>query len=182
MKRAFFALVPLLLASAASAQGYIGIATGPTQHKLDCSGTTSCDTTDTGYKLYGGYKFSPIAAVELGYTDFGRATKKLGTASATYTATSFWIGGAVFVLLAPQLKGIARLGISSSEAEVSETWWPFSVSNSKTHTNPYVGLGLGYDLTPQMSLTAHFDFARIKYNNSDSADTSFLSIGLSQAF
>jgi OOP family OmpA-OmpF porin len=181
MKKALLTWALLLLSSMASAQGYVGIATGPTQQKVDCSGTLSCDTRDTGRKLYGGYKFSPIGAVELSYFDFGQVNAKIGDEFVDYTASSFSIGGAVFLPLAPRLTAVARLGISSSKAEVSGSWDNFSGSTSETHTNPYVGLGLDFAITPTLSLTGSFDRARIKFNNT-SASTTLLAIGVSQAF
>jgi OOP family OmpA-OmpF porin len=181
MKKALLTWALLLLSSMASAQGYVGIATGPTQQKVDCSGTLSCDTRDTGRKLYGGYKFSPIGAVELSYFDFGQVNAKVGDEFVDYTASSFSIGGAVFLPLAPRLTAVARLGISSSKAAVSGSWDNFSGSTSETHTNPYVGLGLDFAITPTLSLTGSFDRVRIKFNNT-SASTTLISIGVSQAF
>lgn len=50
-----FALVALLAGSATFAQPYIGASAGRSDFQADCAGAASCDTTDAGYKLYGGY-------------------------------------------------------------------------------------------------------------------------------
>jgi len=182
MKKALFAFTAAMLVSgAAMAQGYVGITGGITKQHVDCSGTTSCDTSDTGYKFYGGYKFTPMFALEASYTDFGQVSARVGAASGSYSATSFSVGGAVFFPLAPKLTGVARLGISSSDAEASLSLGSFSAADSESHTNPYFGFGLGYALTPKLSLNGSFDYARIKYNG-DSSATTLLGIGLSYAF
>lgn len=181
MKNALLTWALLLLSTMASAQGYVGIATGPTQQKFDCSGTVSCDTRDTGRKLYGGYKFSPIGAVELSYFDFGKVNARVGDEYVNYTASSFSIGGAVFLPLLPRLTGVARAGLSSSKGEVSGSWDNFFGSTSETHTNPYVGVELNFAITPTLSLTGSFDRARIKFNNT-SASTKLIAIGVSQVF
>jgi len=181
MKKALLAWALLLLASMASAQGYVGIATGTTQQKVDCSGTVSCDIKDTGRKLYGGYRFSPIGAVELSYFDFGQVNARIGDEFVNYTANSLSIGGAVFLPILPRLTGVARVGLSSSKAEVSGSSDNFFKSTSETHTNPYVGLGLNFAITPTLSLTGSYDRARIKFNNT-SAGTTLLAIGVNQAF
>lgn len=181
MKRSLFALAALLGCTTAMAQVYIGIGVGPTRQNVDCSGTTSCDTRDTGHKLYGGYRFNHLGAIELGYSDFGNVNARIGAATATYSATAFMLGGAVFVPLAPRLTGIGRLGLASSEATVSGSLGLFTATDSETHTNPYFGLALAYALTPKLSLTGSYDFSRIKYNG-ESSSTSLLAIGLSHSF
>ena len=181
MKKVLLAFAALLTSEAALAEGYFGIAGGRTQQKVDCSGTTNCDITDTGRKLYGGYKLSPFVAVELSYTDFGEVNAVIGNVSASYTASSVSIGSAVFLPLAAKLTGVARVGISSSKSEVTQLVGLSKVSNSETHSHPYVGLGLGFALTSTWSLNASFDYARIKYND-ESTSTTLLAIGLSQAF
>jgi OOP family OmpA-OmpF porin len=181
MKKVLLAFAALLTSGAALAEGYFGIAGGRTQQKVDCSGTTNCDITDTGRKLYGGYKLSPFVAVELSYTDFGEINAVFGNVSASYTAGSLSIGSAAFLPLTAKLMGVARVGISSSKAEVTQWVGLSNVSNSETHTHPYVGLGLGFALTPTWSLNTSFDYARIKYNDA-SADSTLLAIGLSQTF
>jgi hypothetical protein len=180
-KNAFLTCSLLLLSSAASAQGYLGIAIGSAHQKIDCSGTVSCDTKDKGRKLYGGYKLSSIVALELSYIDFGRVNFQIGDVVLRYTAGSTSIGGAVFLPLLSRLTGVARLGVSSSKAEVSDSRDNFYESTSQTHTNPYVGLGLGFSITPTLSLTGSFDRARIKFNGA-SATSTLLAIGVSQAF
>ncbi|MBX3620962.1 MAG: outer membrane beta-barrel protein [Rhizobacter sp.] len=181
MKRSLMALAALFASTTALAQVYIGIGTGPSRQNVDCTGTSSCDTSDTGYKLYGGYRFNHLGAIELGYTDFGNVNARVGAVSATYSATAFTLGGTVFVPLAPRLTGIGRLGVASSEASVSGTLGFYSVSDSETHTNPYFGLALAYALTPKFSLTGSYDFSRIKYNGATSS-TSLFAIGLSHSF
>src|SRR5690349_19155664 len=43
---------------------------------------TDCNEGSTAFNLYAGYRFLPYLAVEAGYTDFGKATLRFGTASA----------------------------------------------------------------------------------------------------
>ncbi len=68
----------LAFSAAASAQGYLGTSIGQSDFDLDCTGLTSCDTKDTGWKVFGGHMFTPNLGIEGAYVDFGKAT---GTAS-----------------------------------------------------------------------------------------------------
>lgn len=181
MKRSLLTLAILLASSTAMAQGYIGGTYGLTKQSVDCSGTTSCDTSDSGFKLYGGYKFNHLGAIELGYADYGTVRANVGAVSARYSTTAVMLGGAVFVPVAPKLTGIGRLGIAWSDVSTSGSFGPFLATDSETHTNPYFGLGLALALTPKLSLTGSYDFSRVKYNGEKSS-TSLLGLGLSLSF
>ena len=185
MKRLFVALSTLIISGAAFAQGYVGIAGGPTKHNFSCSGTSSCDTSDVGYKLFGGYKFTPMFAGELGYTDFGKEKAKLGSASSDIRTTSLWVGGAAFFDLAPSLTASARLGIASNKAKAAASFGGSSVSSSNTKASPYFGLGIGYEFAPQITITGGLDFTKSEASIggiSESANVRLLSIGLTFGF
>ncbi len=181
MKRTLLALAASLACSATLAQGYVGASFGVSQQGVNCSGWSSCDKSDTGYKLYGGYKFSQIAAVEFGYTDFGSVRLSSGPLAGRYSATALTVGGAFFLPLAPKLTGIARLGLASVDADYSAAVGPFGNSASDSSIGPYLGLGLSYALTPKLSVTGSFDYLRADYPRGSGGATLF-GIGLSYAF
>lgn len=187
MKKTLLALATLattLACSTALAQGYVGIAGGTTQQSVNCSGWSSCDKGDTGFKLYGGYRFSKLAAIELGYTDFGSASLSAGSvASGSYSATALGIGGALFLPIAPKFTGIARLGLASVDADYSTTgpFGLFGASSSESSIEPYIGFALAYALTPQLSLTGSFDYTRADYPRG-SGNARMLGLGLSLSF
>ncbi|HEX3141211.1 MAG TPA: hypothetical protein VHQ87_14215, partial [Rhizobacter sp.] len=60
MKKALLAITALLASSTAMAQLYVGAAGGLTNQDVSCANFSSCDKSDTGFKLYAGYKFTPI--------------------------------------------------------------------------------------------------------------------------
>ena len=60
---------------------YIGGAFGQTEVALDCAGTTACDDSDSGWKIFAGYQFNRNFAVELGYGDLGRSSPRCGSLS-----------------------------------------------------------------------------------------------------
>ena len=51
---------------------------GLTQQDPNCGGWSSCDKSDTGLKIYGGYKLTKEWALELAYTDFGSVSLRSG--------------------------------------------------------------------------------------------------------
>jgi len=47
--------------------GYIGISGGQSRADLDCSNTTTCDRSDSAWKIFGGYMFHPNFGVQAEY-------------------------------------------------------------------------------------------------------------------
>lgn len=167
----------LMLSSGAFAQGYVGAGAGWGKVDVDCAGTTTCDTTSTGWKLFGGYKFDPHWGIEVNYFDFGKAKATVGAAAGEIKATGLGVGGALFGQFSPSWTGVARLGIASTKAKVSG---PLA-SDSETGTNAYVGLGVSYLLSRNLSIDGAIDFSRVKYLG-EKADVRLVSVGLTYAF
>ena len=128
---------------------------------FDCDGADSCDESDTGVKIYGGYKFGSGFGVEGFYADLGEAkasgeiegiplsmklkSRAIGVA-ATYTADL----GASF-----QFAG--RVGFASVKTELDATLDSESGSIDESNTKPWIGLSLGYKFTPNVSAQLAWD-------------------------
>jgi OmpA-OmpF porin, OOP family len=57
-------LAALAFSGMAFGQGYVGGSIGQSDFKAECDAGFTCDTKDTGYKIFGGYMFSPNFGVE----------------------------------------------------------------------------------------------------------------------
>jgi len=139
---------------------------------------------DTAWKLYGGYQFTRLASIELGYTDFGSVGLSSGSvATGSYSATAFSVAGVATLPLAPKLSGIAKLGLASVDADYSYSgpFGLFASSASESSIEPYVSFGLAYALTPQLTLTGSLDYTRADYPRGSGSAT-LLAIGLKYAF
>lgn len=179
MKKALplLALAALFASGSALAQGYVGGSLGLTQQDPNCAGWSSCDKSDTGLKVYGGYKLTKEWALEVAYTDFGSVGLRSGPASGSYSVSALSAGGAFFLPLAPKFTGIGRFGLASVDADYSA---PFSGS-SESSIEPYFGLAVAYTLTPKLSATGSFDYMNADYPNG-SGNAILFGIGLSYAF
>lgn len=185
MKRSLIglaAVVALFATSAAYAQGYVGFGAGPSKINIDCLDAPTCDKTDTGYKLYGGWRFMPNLAAEAVYVDWGKAKAsgtdpELGTATLDVKASGFGVGVAYHIPLAAW-SCLGRLGIMQNKGKTTVTLGSLSASDSFTGTFPYYGVGCGYSLTPNLTLTLEGDFSRVKYTDQDKANVQLLSVGL----
>lgn len=188
MKRTWIgciAMAALGLSTAAGAQAYLGAGLGATQLSADCTGTLTCDNSDTGFKFFGGYKFMPNVSGEVVYLNFGKAkaTAMFGSSTVQAEIKTSGIGAGVAVMgeLAPSWLGVARLGVARMKADISGTMLGASASDNESSTQAYFGLGVGYALTKSLSLDLSADFSRSHYNG-ESGNVRMLGVGLTAAF
>lgn len=203
------AMLSLSAAHAQGAQGYVGGGLGWSNFSVDCADFDECDKSDTGGKVYGGYRFANQFAVEAVYINWGKATGKvtdtlaagpglavpLSSVPVTITgdvdlkATGLGIGFAYFMPFATNWNGVARLGAMRNDGKVTLTasgkGLTETLSESKKTTAAYFGFGVGYNLTPSLVLTGEADFSRVKYGLDGEYETDnvrLISLGLRYAF
>lgn len=187
-------IVAALLATAAagaSAQAYVSGAVGVGRTNVECKPGVSCDKTGTAFKLVGGYGFGNNLSAELGYLSFGKASAS-ASATATAPAVSLDIKSAGIALgLAYRIPAsqavdfTMRGGIINMKTKLTGRWGNLSGSDSDTNVAPYVGVGVGYALTPAIKLDASLDLSRSKYNKngeSESGNVQAFTVGATFAF
>jgi len=184
MKKIVLAIAALtsFAASSAFAQNYyVGGSVGSSHANIDCTGATNCSNNSTGYKIFGGYKFTPNLAGELTYFDLGKVHATVAPDTLNIKTTGFGIGVAGFVDFAPQWKGVGRLGIAQNSTKVELTGGPVTGSDTDNNTQAYLGLGVSYEIQKNLTLDGTLDFTRLKYST-ESANVRVLSVGLTYAF
>ena len=164
-----------LSAGPAAAQGtgfYAGGSVGRTSvdvcRKLG-SGLTSCDDTDSGFKLFGGYKFNPNFGAEVAFVDLGeiKATGPGGTAR--LESDGLQLAAVGRFPINPQFDVFGKLGLFM---------WDISASGpggslSDDGTDIMIGAGVSWHFTRQLSLRGEWERFDI-----DGDDVDLLSVGL----
>lgn len=148
-------------AAGASADAlYLSAAFGLSSIDTNCGGTSICDDTATGFKLSGGYRFTPNWAVQVDYIDFGEAEGSTGSLfTSTVASSAFGVSAVYSLKLGPQLVGRARLGLASVETEISgNIAGLLSGGRSESETGLYAGLSLGYEINRQLTIEGSWDF------------------------
>jgi len=167
------ALAALACAPAIAApQGYVTVGVGSSKVDIDCTGTNSCDNTDTAAKVVAGWEFAKDVAAEVSYNYLGQAK-----ANVPFDGTNFDVkirGDYVGLGLAwrPQFGATAfgavvRTGVAfvNTRAEVSDLG---SVSHSSTH--PFFGLGLTYAIDKNWGVELAWDRTRISTDDGSGGD------------
>lgn len=133
--------------------GSIGLTTIDICDDLAALGATSCDDEGTGFKIFGGYKFSPHLSVEGGYLDFGEISASFGSSSGTAEADAGFATVVGFLPVAARFSLFGKVGVFFWD--MSATGSAGSVSDDGT--DALLGIGLNYDITDQFAVRAEFE-------------------------
>jgi OOP family OmpA-OmpF porin len=176
---------------------YLGFSAGQTKIDTGVSGltgTASLDESDTGYKIFGGYKFDNVWSAEIQYADFGKASLKgnngdrftfegtqyqftANNSEVSVKAKSF---GAAIVAgydVSTVIRPYVKLGLHRWDSDASVTSNAGNASISDSGTDPFYGIGIQFSITDQ--LAARVEAEHYKY---DSEKAQLISAGLMYRF
>jgi opacity protein-like surface antigen len=126
---ALFLIAASALARENSAGGYIGFGLGPTAfydngYADDISDEydtkITLDDSDAGVKLYGGYQFNKVVAVEASITNYGEFKYDSGNESAHLRPKAFSVGANVGYSIKDEFRPYALLGMSFVNMDQNE--------------------------------------------------------------
>jgi OOP family OmpA-OmpF porin len=191
MKRLLTAslLAASLASGAAFAQvgPYVGASLGGSQYSIpdvdgiDICAFASCDKSDFGFKVFGGYMFTPYIGAELQYANYGKAAASVPGASLEVKSSS--IGG--FLIAQYPIESFrifGKVGFAYVDSKVSGTISGFgSDSESDTATNFAWGIGATYMVNKNVGV--RFEYEQAKWEIQDTSDTvGMWSIGVQYHF
>jgi OOP family OmpA-OmpF porin len=201
MKKMALAALTMVAVGGASAQVYTGLTYGSTTFNVDCAGTTTCDKSDTGYKLYGGYKITPHIAVEGGYMKFGQARFSVPVTTYYYSyyygyystayntpaelkSEALYVAGSFRLPFTSNFGGVGRIGVAAVKSELQVSG---AVNADATQAKGLLGLGLEYAFTPHFRVTADADVTQTAevhtaYGSVTSGSLVLLSLGAQYQF
>lgn len=163
------------------AHAYVSIAGGATHLNVDCTGATSCDKSDTGGKIVGGYSFGNGFSLEAGYASFGKASGTDAGTSATLKPTAFLLGGVYSLPLSNEWGLNVRLGAAHVKTKVDARVGTLTGSASENTTKVYAGLGLTYAVSPSVKLELGVDTTQAEFAG-EKGTLRLISIGATFAF
>lgn len=164
-----------LLASSvtASAQVYVGGGLGQAKPKSHCFSETSCNQSDSAFKLIGGYTIDKNFAIELNYFDFGSqhfsySADQMST-NLDLKSRALSLSGLLNYSFTDKFGGFVKAGIAQVKSEDSlvikgNGGVVTDYSGHTTFKDPHVQLGVGltYKISDRFSLRAEFEQFRLK--------------------
>lgn len=165
---------------------YLGLALGQSQADIDCTGTTSCDDSDTAWKVFGGFQFNRHFALEAGYANLGEVTAAvpagggIPAADVAIEATAFELVGVGVLPLAERFSVYGKLGVYMADTEVRVSFAGLgSVTRSDDNTGLTFGLGLRYDVTPSLGVRAEWQrYSDVSADAFGESDLDLISLGV----
>lgn len=168
MKRMVLATLALAASAASWADVgvFVGGSLGKTSNDLNCSALSlqsECnkDSNATGWKVYGGYRITPVIAVEGTYFNFGKvdwsgtSRKKSAAVAGDDSAKAFGLGAGFHFDLTPQWSTDVHLGYARVKS-VSDV----GTTRSEAYKNDaYIGIDGGFLVAKGFRIRAGWDFA-----------------------
>jgi OOP family OmpA-OmpF porin len=192
--RSVFLASTVFLTASAMAEGTgwnIGASVGASTLDLDSSscGSYSCDKTDLGFKLTGGFTFTPNLAIELSYIDLGESTFDTTSTTGSMSETGIAASGLVIYPI-NEFSLFAKAGVSSLKTKLTGSMPIFSsVSSSGTKssndTNFAWGVGAGYAIASNISTVLEWERYKGEFSDlgiSESHYVDLISIGAQYKF
>ncbi len=162
---------------------FIGASVGQSTSDISCPTGTSCDDSDTAWKLYGGLEVNEYLSMEVGYVDLGEVgyTGAKSGSRETHGVTLQAVGT---YALNPSFTLIGRGGMNFLKTDVNGTIAGTSNNNaSDTDVVWSVGLGAQYNFSQSMGLRMewerYFEAGSSDFNGgTGEADVDLITAGL----
>lgn len=154
---------------------YLGGAIGQARFTEWCDpGTSACDDKDSGWKLFGGYRFNRYFALEGSYINWGEVTASVGAVNVAAEQRSFGLAALGSLQLGPRFSVFGRLGLLSTEQETRRIN-PNPTTVQRDETELHYGVGVSYGLAQNWAM-------RGEWENTEKLKVRMLSIGVEYRF
>lgn len=180
------------MAQTAPSNWYLGGAVGASSLKPKINNQSLAgnqDTSDTGTKFFGGYKFSENWAAEVQYYDLGKWRYSDAGVRGDAKVTGLSIAAVGSYPLSTSLSLIGKVGVATQNVKVRATDTATGDTDSaKAHaTVPMVGIGVEYAFNPSMSLRTEYEYFGVPTlvrvgNDRLKSHTSLFTVGISYKF
>lgn len=168
----------------ATGQAYAGASIGASKYDLNCTGTTACDRSGIGWKLFGGYMVHPNFGVEIDVRHHGEADLT-GTVGGVAVSNTFKAYGAGLYGLGQVRSGafsaFGKAGLAWMRGSGVATAADLGAPDRESHARPAWGLGIAWDFTKTLSARLEFERVDVKFGG-DKYDADLVSASIVTRF
>jgi OOP family OmpA-OmpF porin len=165
------ALTLICLPAMAESGLYAGIGVGEVTLKDSVAGI-DIEASDTGFKVFGGYRINEYASVEAAYLDAGTPDDTVYGVTIESDASAFQASLIWHVPVGNRFEVFVRGSLIAWEAENTATDGRLVFTQDNDGADFGYGIGSAFNFTPQFGLRAEFEGAEL-----DGTDLRSLSIG-----
>lgn len=157
---------------------FIGAAVGQSNSDVTCPAATSCDDSDTAWKIFGGLEVNEYISMEVGYADMGEVDYK-GAVSGTREVDGMTLRLIGAYALNPRFTLLATGGMNILQADMKTV----PGASDDTDVAWSAGLGMQYNFTKSVGLRVewerYFEVGSSNFNGgTGEADVDLISAGL----
>ncbi len=136
---------------------FIGASAGQASYDISCPATSTCDDSDSAWKIYGGLEVNEYLAMEVGYANLGEAQYS-GTPYGTAEVHGMTMQLVGTFAITPSFSMIGRGGMNFLNLEKNGTI-AGTPTNNEGDTDVVWSLGLGaqYNLSKSVGLRAEWE-------------------------
>ena len=149
---------------------YTGVGVGSVKFKDNIAGV-ALEGSDTGYRIFGGYRFHEYGSIEAAYNDGAKPDDTISGVTVESDASSIQASLIWQIPISDRFEGFARFSAFAWEAENSATDGRTVLIQENDGTDLGFGLGAAVHMTPRISLRAEYEGAEF-----DGTDVRLLSI------
>lgn len=164
---------------------YVGAAGGKSKIRLSCGdGVVSCSESDTGYKLFGGYRMSSHLSLEGSYIDLGKAKASSERADGEARLRSVTLSAVASLPVAQNAAVFAKLGGFHARSTYTLTSGDFLDREKRSASGIVIGGGLSYAFSENLQARLDYDLMPRASRTVDDRKGSarLISLGLSYLF
>ena len=174
----------LLASASASAQFYVGVSIGEAEWNIDCTGLTSCSKNGTAYKGTAGYNITPQWGVEATYFNLGKPSVGYYGLTGNLQATGYDLAAVYNARISKDWTLFTKLGVAQIDGKVNASFDGYSGSTSYNSTQPMVGFGAIYNVTPNFGLRFDIDTRKVSLGSGsgNSGNVTNISVGAQGTF
>lgn len=140
---------------------YAGAAVGRLTLKDSVSGVNIKATTDTGYKLFGGYRFNEFGSIEAAYLA-GTPEDSISGVTIKSDASAFQASALWQVPISNRFEAYVRFSVVAWEADNSASDGQITFTQNNDGTDLGLGIGAAFNVTPWFGLRAEFEGAEFE--------------------
>jgi OOP family OmpA-OmpF porin len=185
MKKILVASALLASCSVVMAEPYVGGSIGYARSGVDCASGANCSKNATGAKVFVGYSFTEMIALEASYFDLGKASASLGPASEDVKSSGYGLRGVLSLPINKNFSGFAAVGLNRVKSKDTVNFGILSLSSTTdtTATKPSLALGIDYAVTPALKLRGEVEQIRFDAPaNSGGYNVTNFNVGLRYGF
>ena len=164
---------------------YAGASIGQTSVDMDASGFQEVNDTDTGWKLYMGYRFLPYFALEGAYAALGETSlKTAGTSLKVEVNDTLYLAAVGMLPLGDRFVLFGKVGVFSAETDVVACLPAVCVNEKERQDGWMYGVGLDFFFTRQWGMRAEWErFTNVGSDQTPgNEDVDLISVGVIYRF